>query len=357
MPKRVKVGGPATAEDIAAAYRQCSSPHDYTRLVALEMAQQGFWTLAEIAKALGQHRATIARWLRAYRSGGLEALLAFGHGGRQARLEKDDIEAIKSGLRQGTWKTAKEIRKWFIERGINLTLWGVYYWLKKVKAKSKVPRKTHKNQNPKELEDFKNNIVDTLNAIDLPKGRRLYVWVQDEHRYGLISHIRRCWTLRGDRVKVPFQMKFKWGYVSGAFEITTGKTLFMYLPTVSFKCSQLFLEGIVATDPAAIHLVIWDQAGFHQKPAQSEVPPAVRLLPFPPYCPELNPMEKVWDLVKDHVGNQVFETLETIEAEITRVLEPFWQEVKRVFALLGDNWLTRGVATFMNQRKVAESPA
>ena len=48
-------------------------------------------------------------------------------------------------------------------------------------------------------------------------------WVEDEHRYGLISTIRRCWTLRGHRVKVPFQMKYKWSYVYGAFEIHTGK--------------------------------------------------------------------------------------------------------------------------------------
>ena len=34
MPKKVKVGGPATPEDIAAAYHQCTNPYDFTRLVA-----------------------------------------------------------------------------------------------------------------------------------------------------------------------------------------------------------------------------------------------------------------------------------------------------------------------------------
>ena len=355
MPKKVKVSGPATPEDIANAYRQSTNPHDYTRLVALEMAQQGQWTLQEIATALGKHRATIARFLKAYRQGGLEALLARGHGGREARLKKDDIEALKAGLRQGGWKTAKQIRKWLGERGISMTVWGVYYWLKKVKAKNKVPRKTHKDQNPEALADFKANIVDKLKGLDIPKGRRLYIWVQDEHRYGLISNIRRCWTLRGHRVKVPFQMKYTWSYVYGAVEINTGKGLFMYIPTVSLQWSQVFLEQIVATDPEAIHIVIWDQAGFHHKTAASDVPSQIRLLPLPPYCPELNPMEKLWDIVKGHVGNKVFETLQSIEAEITCVLEPFWSKVESVFTLLGDNWLTRGVATFMSQRAGAES--
>ena len=147
-----------------------------------------------------------------------------------------------------------------------MTVWGVYYWLAKVKAKHKVPRKTHVDQDPDELADFKAHIVDKLNAIDLPPNRRIYVWVEDEHRYGLISTVRRCWTLRGCRVKAPFVMKYKWGYVYGAAELRTGQTTFLYLPTVSLLCSQLFLQQIVATDPAGIHIVIWDCAGFHHQP-------------------------------------------------------------------------------------------
>ena len=356
MPKRVKVFGPATPEEIADAYRKCTSPHDFCRLVALEMAQQGEWTLKQIGKALSKDRTTIVRWMKAYRQGGLQGLLARGHGGREPRLKEDDIEAFKAELRSGRWKTATEIRNWLKQRGICMTVWGVYYWLKKVKARNKVPRKTHKDQNPDELEDFKQNIVAKLNALDIPQDRRVYVWVQDEHRYGLISTIRRCWTLRGHRVKVPFQMKYQWGYVYGAFEIHTAKAVLMYLPTVSLECTQLFLEQIVATDEQAIHIVIWDKAGFHHTPQASDVPSHVRLLPLPPYCPELNPMEKLWDIVKRHTGNKVFETLTLIESQITDVLLPFWENAQRVFSLLGDNWLTRGVATFMSQRKALQTP-
>ena len=134
MPKRVKVFGPATPEEIAAAYLKCTSRHDYSRLVALEMAQQGQWTLKQIAQALGKDRTTIVRWLKAYRQGGLQGLLARGHGGRLPRLKKEDIEAFKVELRGGRWKTAVEIHSWLKERGIHMTVWGVYYWLKKVKA-------------------------------------------------------------------------------------------------------------------------------------------------------------------------------------------------------------------------------
>lgn len=356
MPKKVKVSGPATPDEITKAYRQSDNSHDYTRLLAVEMAQQGLWTLKEIATALGKHRATIARWLGTYRRGGLDALLARSRRGRGARLDKDDVEALVAGLREGRWKTAVEIHSWLSKRGIEMTVWGVYYWLNRVRAKHKVPRKTHKDQDPDELADFKAHIGDKLNAIDIPPSRRVYVWVQDEHRYGLISTVRRCWTLRGCRVKAPFQMKYQWSYLYGAVELGTGKTVFIYIPTVSLTCSQLFLEQIVATDPAGIHIVIWDQAGFHHKPENANLPSQIRLLPLPPYCPELNPMERLWDMVKCRVSNQVFETLSSIEEEIVGVLQPLWSSVERVFTWLGDNWLTRGVATFLNERRAAENP-
>ena len=70
MPKKTKVSEPATAEEVETAYKASTSPHDQKRLLALQMAQQGAWTLAEIARTLGRARATIARWLKAYRDGG-----------------------------------------------------------------------------------------------------------------------------------------------------------------------------------------------------------------------------------------------------------------------------------------------
>ena len=87
----------------------------------------------------------------------------------------------------------------------------------------------------------------------------------------------------------------------------------MYIPTVSLECSEFFLQQTVATDEEAIHIVIWDIAGFHHTPKASDVPSYVRLLPLPPYCPELNPMEKLWDIVKGHTGNKVFDVHNIIE--------------------------------------------
>jgi hypothetical protein len=56
MGKTLKVGGPATHADIAAAYKASQDPHERERLLAIRMGQQGQWTLETMAHVLGQGR-------------------------------------------------------------------------------------------------------------------------------------------------------------------------------------------------------------------------------------------------------------------------------------------------------------
>lgn len=350
MPKRTKINGPASLEEIKGALKTHTQPHQQIRLLAIRMATVGQWTRAQIGQAVGKGRATIGRWLKSYQHGGIETLLDRKYAGKQPTLRSDDIDALKEVLREGRFKTAKEIAHWLkTQRGIELKLSGVYYWLSKLTGRHKVPRKVHHQQDPQQKQDFKDNITAKLCELDIKKRQTVYIWLEDEHRYGLISNIRRCWTLRGHRVTVPYQTKYQWGYIYGATELTSGKAEFLFVPTVSLFTSQLFVEQLVAVNRRAIHIIIWDRAGFHPLPESDQLPQQVRLLPLPPYCPELNPMETMWDIVKRHVANTVFSTLDAIESEIEQVLTPFWKSAQRVRTFLGDNWLTRGVAIFLEQ--------
>jgi len=103
MPKKTKVSGTATTSEVEAAYKGSVNPHDQKRLIALQMAQQGVWVLAEICKAIGKGRSTVSRWLKAYREEGMEGMLDRGHGGRKPQLEEADIEALEGVLREGKY--------------------------------------------------------------------------------------------------------------------------------------------------------------------------------------------------------------------------------------------------------------
>jgi len=138
MSKKLKVAGPATNDELGAAYQASRVPHERERLWAIRMAQQGEWTCEKIAHTVGRGRDPMVRWVRAYRQGGSPRLLERRYEGRREK------KALVDGLRRGPWKPAKAIRRWLQRaRGIELQLGGVDSGRKQLEARGKVPRKSH----------------------------------------------------------------------------------------------------------------------------------------------------------------------------------------------------------------------
>ena len=138
--------------------------------------------------------------------------------------------------------------------------------------------------------------------------------------------------------------------VYGAAEVGgEARVEFLYGSTVDLEHSGLFLQQVGAREPGATHVLIWDGAGFHPQDGAEDLPENVRLLPFPPYSPELNPIEGLWDQLKDHLCNKVFASLRAMEAAITDFLRPFWENPERVRDLIGQGWLLARAQAFFRQ--------
>jgi len=103
--------------------------------------------------------------------------------------------------------------------------------------------------------------------------------------------------------------------------------------------SGLVLEHLAASDPGAEHIVIWDQAGFYPKPELHVVPEQVHLVALPPYSPELNPVEAIGDVIKDRIGNVLWETLADLERAIGEELRPLYENAECVRRLVSHPWL------------------
>jgi transposase len=99
--------------------------------------------------------------------------------------------------------------------------------------------------------------------------------------------------------------------VYGAVEPLTGESFFLALPTLNTHGVQLFLDHFVATAPASFHLLLLDKGAFHKAQAL-RLPPNLGLLFFPPYTPELNPIERLWRDLKDWRASYQPTTLEEL---------------------------------------------
>ena len=73
-----------------------------------------------------------------------------------------------------------------------------------------------------------------------------------------------------------------------------------------------YLKEFSLYKPNETKIIIIDNARFHSL-KNYQVPENIKLINIPPYSPELNPSEKVWQYIKQYYKNTVFEDLQKVK--------------------------------------------
>jgi len=193
MPKRFHLNRPDRAQAVAAALPTCKNVKDQQRLLAMRLAASGDLTANQIAHHVGISRRQFFNWVNALKQGGVPALLAREHGGGSPpQVQGKVLAALQTGLKAGQWKRAKEIQQWLRqEHRVQMSLKGVYYWLGKLGGVLKVPRKAHAKKDAVKTAEFQQQLCAKLTNLNVAGGKPVRIWVTDEHRYGLISVVRK----------------------------------------------------------------------------------------------------------------------------------------------------------------------
>ena len=311
------------------------------RLLAIKLLLEGELDIAAVARLVGRHRNSINDWIKLFRNGGIEALLKRGEGsGRKGKMTAEAKAELTEKLKAGEFRTAGQAEAWLkekhhIEFGTN----SIYYQLGKLGGRLKVARPSHLKKDEEAASAFKITLAEKMKELELPTGRKIKLWVYDEMRYGLHPFVRRVWSLKGVRVVTPVERRFEWGYLFGALEVGGGASEFLYSPTVNKEADVHFLNQIAESDEDAMHVVIGDGAGFHHRNGGGELPANLKIITLPAYSPELNPVEKFWDIVKDTICNKAWPTLEALEEKITVTLRKYWEDSSRVLSLFLNSYL------------------
>lgn len=314
------------------------------RMLAIKLAARGEYTAREIGEFCGISRSKVFELLKAVRSKGLESICERDPGGRPEGWRKgigaEVMKEFYAKLGAHEFNTLEEARRWLREtHGLEVHYNRIWYWAKKLGGVLRVPRPRHSKNDPAAAEEFRKELSSQLEALGLERGTRARVWVMDEARFGLHTLMRKVWCLRGCRPVIARQTRYEWDYLYGSMDVVEGEAHFCQVPNVSLEWDQWYLEDLAATDPEAIHVVIRDQAGFHLRNGNERLPANVRIINLPPYSPELNPCEQLWDLIKDAVGNRVYKTIEELRGALTPVLRSWWTDPGRVISLIGRPWL------------------
>jgi hypothetical protein len=125
------------------------------------------------------------------------------------------------------------------------------------------------------------------------------IWFQDEARVGQKGSLSYVWPPIGSRPAMVRDNRHDTAYIFGAICPARGVGAAIVTPTVNTECMNLHLAEIsTQVTPGSIAALICDGAGWHQSGGKLTLPDNVVMLPLPPYSPELNPMENVWDYLR-----------------------------------------------------------
>jgi transposase len=140
-------------------------------------------------------------------------------------------------------------------------------------------------------------------------GKPIEVWFQDEARVGQKGTLTYVWGLKGSRPRAVADQRYSCAYIFGAICPTKGTGAALVLPFANTDAmNQHLLEISRHVTPGSHAIIIIDGAGWHIANAL-KVPDNITLIKLPPYSPELNSQENVWQYLRqNHLANRIFDT-------------------------------------------------
>lgn len=162
---------------------------------------------------------------------------------------------------------------------------------------------------------------------------------QDEGRFGRITDPRRCWAPPGIRPDVPAQFVREYTYAYVAVSPSDGMMDSLILPEVNAEAMSIFLEEVSQRHPDEWVLMIMDSAGWHKAKAL-RIPENIGLDFQPPYSPQLNPVEHIWEEIREKwFQNTVYDSLDAVEDRLVEALVVLENDRARVASLTGFPWI------------------
>jgi transposase len=166
---------------------------------------------------------------------------------------------------------------------------------------------------------------------------------QDEARFGRISDPSSCWSPSGVRPNVGAQMIREYVYVFGAVSPIDGHHDSLVLPYANTEAMSIFL-GEVGLRHSDNHILMFmDQASWH-KAKSLEIPENIELSFLPPYSPDLNPQEQIWDELREKFFcNKTFASLKAVIDNAVKGLQSIERVPGKIKQLTHRNWILNPV--------------
>lgn len=163
---------------------------------------------------------------------------------------------------------------------------------------------------------------------------------QDEGRFGRISELRASWAPAKVRPLVARQVVRESVYAYAAVAPAEGRMVTMLAPKCNTDGFDAFLRKVAEAFAGRRVVMFLDGAGWH-KAKRLKIPETMRLEFLPPYTPECNPVEHLWDELREkHFANRLFQTLQDVEVRLQTGLDELDAAPQRLKSIACFPWIS-----------------
>ena len=196
-----------------------------------------------------------------------------------------------------------------------------------------------RSEGPAELEKKLPKVLAGLLDDEPARPRRVRLMFQDEARFGRMVRIKRCWAPAPQRPVVANGYERQFTYVYGTVSPREGELDWKICSEMNTVRMGEVLAQVSAAHRRELIVMVLDGASSHIT-KDLVVPPNIRLVRLPPYAPELNPQEHIWDELREkEFPNRVFSDMPSVIHQREEGLPRLAADSKRLRSITGWPWI------------------
>jgi transposase len=281
------------------------------------------WSCERVAAALLLDDDTVRDWYRAYERGGVAELKSFGHEGGSGRLSSEQESALSAWVDAHCPRNVRKIGAYLRRTfGVSYSRSGLIALLHRLGFDYHKPKAVPRGLDDAKQQAFIDGYQNLLNTMGLDEAVVFIDAVHPTHQ----GKPAGCWA----RKDVPLAVEQTTGRqrlnIHGAINLETGQTQILAVEKVNALSFIKLLGEIEGTHAAMllIHVFV-DNASYHKADVVKEWLAAagrkIVLHFLPPYCPHLDPIERLWGLMHENViHNRDYKTFNQFQREILKFL-------------------------------------
>ncbi len=294
----------------------------WRRLSALLWLDDGE-TEEEIARRLGITARQIRKWLKTFRTQGLEGLCELHYRGRVPQVNDAQVEELKQEIAKGQFRTARQIADWIGQRfEVHYSESGVKELLKRINVSYHKVTGFLWKADVVEQEEW----LDEYRCDPVGTGIRRY-FVDACHPVWGVDMIFYCWLLVGQRFHVKVGSGRARLNILGAYCPEDHEYLDIRLTRDNINGEQFvnLLRVLLERHPETKKFILYlDNAKYYDKPYVREWlqrHPQFQLKFLPAYSPNLNLIERLWKLLRKEAFCRSYDSFEQMQRGVSAVLD------------------------------------